>query len=116
MHPHAWLWEPLEADPTFVLGAMFGTKVIYLDGRLMLCFAAREEPWRGLLVCTERVHHPRLKAAFRSLAPHPILPKWLYLAESRDDFEDVAQELVRLAGTRDDRIGIEPKARGRKRA
>ena len=41
VHRYAWLWEPLEAEASFVLGSMFGTKVVYLDGRLALCFSAR---------------------------------------------------------------------------
>jgi hypothetical protein len=115
LHPHAWLWEPLEADPGFVLGAMFGTKVAYLDGRLVLCFAARSEPWRGVLVCTGREHHACLMAEFPSLLPHPILPKWMYLPETADDFEAAAQRLIVLVGRRDARIGIAPKPRKRKR-
>jgi hypothetical protein len=109
VHPYAWLWEPLESDPTFVLGAMFGTRVVYLAGRLVLCFAAREEPWRGVLVCVEREHHASLMAQFPSLSPHPILPKWLYLQEAGDGFERTAEKLVALAGERDPRIGIVPK-------
>jgi hypothetical protein len=115
VHPHAWLWEPLEADPSFVLGAMFGTKVAYLDGRLVLCFSASKEPWRGVLVCTERGHHAALAAQFPSLSPHPILGKWLYLPESADDFESVAQQLVALARERDPRIGVDAQARRRRR-
>ena len=110
VHPYAWIWEPLEADPTFVLGSMFGTKVVYIDSRLALCFAARTEPWRGVLVCTEREHHGPLRAEFPVLLPHPILPKWLYLPESQDDFERVAQQLVALVAVRDLRIGVAPKA------
>ena len=26
LHPLAWVWEPLEMDPSFVLRAMFGAK------------------------------------------------------------------------------------------
>lgn len=52
-HRHEWLWEPLEADATFVLRSMFGAKAAYLDGKLMLCFCVGEEPWRGVLVCTD---------------------------------------------------------------
>ncbi len=115
VHPHAWLWEPLEADPSFVLGAMFGTKVAYLDGRLVLCFSASKEPWRGVLVCTGRGHHAALAAQFPSLSPHPILGKWLYLPESADDFESVAQQLVALARERDPRIGVDAQARRRRR-
>jgi hypothetical protein len=116
VHPHAWIWEPLEEDPTFVLRSMFGTKAVYLDGRLVLCFAASDEPWRGVLVATERESHGPLVAEFPSLAPHAILPKWLYLPESADDFEKVAQRLVALAGNRDPRIGVIPKPRKGKRA
>src|SRR5687767_14428818 len=57
VHLYAWLWEPLETEPSFVLRPMFGAKAVYLGGRLVLCFSARTEPWRGLLVCTERQHH-----------------------------------------------------------
>jgi len=116
VHPHAWLWEPLEADASFMLAAMFGTKVVYLDGRLVLCFCAKEEPWRGMLVCTERENQPSLSAQFPTLAPHPILPKWLYLAESSDDFDRVAERLVALAGKRDPRIGVLPRPKKRKPA
>jgi hypothetical protein len=115
VHRHAWLWEPLESDASFVLGSMFGTKVVYLDGRLVLCFAARREPWRGLLVGTERGAHPSLLAEFASLRPHPVLPKWLYLPESADDFERAAARLVALAGERDPRIGIVPRPKKRRR-
>ena len=103
-HRHEWLWEALEADATFVLRSMFGAKAAYLDGKLMLCFCAGEEPWRGVLVCTDRVHHPALQAEFPALTPHQILPKWLYLPESADCFEPVATRLVNLARRRDPRL------------
>lgn len=115
VHRHAWLWEPLESDPSFVLGSMFGTKVAYLDGRLVLCFTARDEPWRGVLVCTERTHHEALMKEFPQLAPHPVLPKWLYLPESDGSFERVAQLLVTGARRRDPRIGIVPPTKKRRR-
>lgn len=110
-HRHEWLWEPLTDDPTFVLRSMFGAKAVYLDGKLMLCFCASEEPWRGLLVCTDRDRQPALLTAFPGLRPHPILPKWLYLPEAAASFETVAMHLVRLARQHDPRIGVMPKAR-----
>ncbi|QYM80209.1 hypothetical protein K0B96_06225 [Horticoccus luteus] len=108
VHPYAWLWEPLEREPTFVLRSMFGTKAVYLDGKMMLCFSAGEEPWRGLLACTDRTRHEALVAEFPSLAPHAILPKWLYLPESTDTFERTAAALVNLVRRRDPRLGIIP--------
>lgn len=108
VHRHAWLWEPLEGDPSFVLRAMFGAKAVYLDGKLMLCCCASEEPWCGLLVCTDRERHAALRTEFPALTPHPILPKWLYLPESAERFESTAAKLVSLARGRDPRLGIVP--------
>ena len=110
-HRHAWLWEPLEGDPTFVLRAMFGTKAVYLLGKIVFCFAAKSEPWRGVLICTDRVHHASLIRDFPILSPHPILPKWLYLAETEDNFESVAVRLVALVKRHDPRIGVTPKSK-----
>jgi hypothetical protein len=109
LHPHAWLWEPLSREPTFVVRSMFGAKAIYLDGRMVLCFCAGDEPWRGVLVCTDHSQHPALVAEFPALSPHSILPKWLYLPEAIDAFERIAQRLVSLVRGRDPRIGIAPK-------
>ncbi len=115
-HHHEWLWEPLETDATFVLRAMFGAKAAYLDGKLMLCFCAREEPWRGVLVATDRDRQTALRAEFPELTPHSILPKWLYLSESADNFESLATRLVVLARRRDPRLGVTPKPRKRRSA
>lgn len=114
-HRLAWLWEPLEADPTFVLRSMFGAKAVYLDGRLVLCFCAGQEPWRGVLVCTSREHHPALQAEFPALTPHPILPKWLYLPETDDAFERLGAALVGRARRRDPRLGVAPGKRPRQK-
>ena len=114
VHRFQWLWEPLHEDPTFILRSMFGARAAYLDGRLMLCFCANEEPWQGVLVCTEREHHTALQLEFPELSPHPILPKWLYLRESEEAFEKVAERLVALARRRDARLGIMPKPKRKK--
>lgn len=116
VHPYAWLWEPLEEEPSFVLRAMFGARAAYLGGNLALCFTAKSEPWRGVLVCTEQAHHAALMASLPELAPHPILPKWLYLPETAAGFERAAVQLVQLARRRDPRIGVIPQpAKTRKR-
>jgi len=116
VHPYAWLWEPLEPEPSFLLRPMFGTRAAYLDGRLVLCFTAGDEPWRGVLVCTEKAHHGSLMAEIPALAPHPVLPKWLYLADSFDGFDRRAEQLVALVKRRDPRIGVMPGERRRGRA
>jgi hypothetical protein len=111
VHPYAWLWEPLEPDTSFVLRQMFSAKAAYLGGKLVLCFTAKSEPWRGVLVCTDRPHHESLRAEFPVLSPHRILPKWLYLPESAESFENDAERIVRLVLKRDVRIGVLPKPR-----
>jgi len=114
-HPYAWLWEMLESEPSFELRTMFGAKAVYLGGKLQLCFMAKEEPWRGVLICTDKTHHPSLMKEFPVLRPHPVLPKWLYLPESDGAFESVAGRLVALARKRDDRLGVIAKPKRVKR-
>ena len=114
VHPHQWIWEPLEPDPTFVLRSMFGAKAAYLSGKIVLCFCASEEPWRGVLVCTDREHHAALASEIAGLITHPVLTKWLYLPERSDNFEPSAQRLVALVRQRDPRIGVLPRPRKRR--
>lgn len=116
LHPHAWIWEQLEEDPTFVLRSMFGTKAVYLEGKLFFCFADRREPWSGMLVATERRHHASLVAEIPALRAHPVLPKWLYLSQEADCFEREAPRLVRLAAGGDGRLGVTPQRRARRQA
>ena len=94
---------------------MFGTKAAYLEGKLVLCFSDGEEPWHGVLVATDRERQPSLIEEFPELSPHSVLPKWLYLPDSSDAFERVAERLVALARARDPRIGVIPQLRKRKR-
>ncbi len=115
MNHHLWLVEPLEADPAYLLKSMFGSKAVYLDGRMVLLLADKQEPWRGVLVPMERDQHAALIADMPSLSPHPVLPKWLYLPETTDSFETDAQWLVQQIKKRDPRIGIVPPASKKKR-
>lgn len=85
---------------------MFGAKAAYLHGRCQLIFFAKQDPWRGVLICTEREQQPSLIKEFPSLSPHPVVAKWLYLPEITDDFESTAQRLVMLVQRRDPRIGV----------
>lgn len=113
-HPHAWLWEPLENEAGFVLRSMFGTKAVYLDGKIVLCFSAGDEPWRGLLLPTDRAQHDALRAEFSALVVHPVLTKWLYLPEASAAFERTATALVQLVRRRDPRLGVVPPPKKRR--
>jgi len=115
-HPLQWVLEPLEGEPSFFQKHMFGCQAAYLFGRLVLVLAAKEEPWNGVLVCTSREFHSALIGEHPSLQPHSVLPKWLYLAQSTDGFEETAQQLVLQVLSNDPRIGVEPRAGKRKRS
>lgn len=102
-------------NPSYLDRPMFGGRAVHFGGRFVLFLAMKEEPWRGVLVPTERKHQPSLIAEFPSLAPHPVLPKWLYLPEATPTFEPDAQRLVDLAHALDPRIGVIPGTKTKKK-
>jgi len=107
-HPLLWLTEPLRDTPGFEDRAMFGGRAIYYDGRMVLYLTMKEEPWRGVLLPTERESQAALVTEFPALRPHAVLPKWLYLPETEASFERDAQRLVALIRALDPRIGVVP--------
>jgi hypothetical protein len=87
---------------------MFGSEACYLHGRLVLALTSgADEPWRGILVPTSKVHHRSLRQEFSGLQVHPVLRKWLYLPEVFDDFEETANSLIDRIVANDIRIGVE---------
>jgi hypothetical protein len=115
-HPLRWIVEPLEEEPSYLEKAMFGARGCYLHGRLVLVLAAREEPWKGLLVPTEKKYHSSLQEEIPGLRVHTILGKWLYISEEAEDFEDVAKGLIELITAEDPRVGVLPKPRQKAKA
>jgi hypothetical protein len=114
-HTLQWLLEPVEAEPFFFQKPMFGCQAVYMFGKLVLVLAAKAEPWNGLLVCTSHEFHSALIAQYPGLRPHPVLGKWLYLAQADDSFEEAAQQLVQQVMKKDPRIGVEPLVKRRRR-
>lgn len=110
---YQWIVEELETRSTFTAKAMMGCELIGLNGLQRLVLADKAEPWRGLLVCTNRDQHESLCREFKSLRPHPVLGKWLYLSAACDDFESTALALADLVLRADSRIGVESKPRKR---
>src|SRR3954467_3591098 len=115
-HPLQWLVEPLAAEPTFELKAWFGGRTVTLHGRHHLVLIVHDDPWPGGLVCPSHEYHPSLLAEFPALVPHPVLGKWLYLAEAVDTFERDARRLVQCVQQRDPRLGILPSPKKKRRA
>lgn len=116
VHPYFVLVEELAENPAFTHRAMFGGRACYYDQRIVLVLMAKEEPWRGVLVPTEREFQASLQRDLPALTSHPVLPKWLYLPERLDSFErDVAWLVARIRAL-DPRIGVVPEKKKRKTA
>lgn len=92
---------------------MFGAQACYLNDLLVLVLSDSEEPWRGVLVPCEREQHSAIQREFPALAPHPVLPKWLYLPEASTHFERDAEAIVIRIRRLDARFGIIPPAKRR---
>lgn len=112
-HRYGGLVDGLTSEPTLLVSTMFGFVTCYVHGRFMLALADKRPPWRGLLVPTDRAHHPALRALLPDLVVHPVLGKWLYLRDSSPSFEESAQRLVDLARADDPRLGVESAKFGR---
>ncbi|ABE35964.1 hypothetical protein DR64_8388 [Paraburkholderia xenovorans LB400] len=106
-----WIFDAFERDSTYLCKRMFGCDAAYIDGLLCLVAADRGEPWNGLLVCTSQERHAALIAEMPALRPHPVLGKWLYVAQDDPAFEVVVARMTALVLARDPRVGVEPKPR-----
>ena len=110
-----WLVEPLMDEPSYMDRPMFGCLGCYMHGRLVLLLCEGEEPWNGIMLPTFREHHASLRAEFVELQEHPVLGKWLYLLVTEDNFETVAGELMERIRMDDQRFGVPPSDKKRKR-
>ena len=114
-NPLLWVVESIIEEPSYIDRAWFGCRAIYLHGRLMLVLCSGEEPWNGLLIATEHEFHDSIKQEFGDVVQHPVLKKWLYLPEASEDFESFSSWIVEAIRTGDQRFGVEPKERKRKK-
>jgi len=114
-YPLRWVVESLMEEPSYLEKPMFGCLAVYMHGRLSLLMTSGEEPWNGLLIPTEHQFHDSIRQDFSNVVQHPVLKKWLYLPEASDDFETSAMEIVTIIRMNDQRFGVEPKERVKKR-
>jgi len=115
-HSLAWVTEPLQDLPSYFEKRMFGSLGVYVHGKLVLVLSDGEEPWNGLLVPTSHEHHASLIRQFPQLVIHPVLRKWLYAREDTQEFEETAAALVRAIQRQDERLGVLPQERKRRRS
>jgi len=113
--PYAGLVDVVASARELTLWRWFGCWAYYDDDRLVWVSADGREPWRGILVPTDRSRQPALRAALPALRVHPVLGKWLYLPARHREFEAVAERLADLIAAGDERIGIVPAPRAPRR-
>ena len=111
-----WIFDAFERDPTYIRKRMFGCDAAYIDGLLCLIAADRGGQWNGLLICTSHDRQAALIHDVPALRPHPVLGKWLYVAQDDPAFETVVEDITALVLARDPRVGVEPKPRRRKKS
>jgi len=115
-NPLQWVMDPLMEEPSFLQKSMFGCQACYLHGRLVLLLTSGAEPWNGLLIPTDHPFHESIQQDFITVVQHPVLKKWLYLPEASEDFESVASVIVETIKVNDQRFGVEPKERVKKKS
>lgn len=106
---------------------MFGGLAIYDDPQMLfiLCNDPLSNSWKGktfsyslwdgLLVATSREHHPALQKKMKSLLPHPILGKWLYLSRSSSSWAKDCRQLCKLALQKSELVGVVSKKKKKKK-
>jgi hypothetical protein len=114
-NPLLWVVDSIRDEPSYIDRAWFGCRAIYLHGRLMLVLCSGEEPWNGVLIATEKEFHRDIRQEFKTVVQHPVLKKWMYLPENSEDFETVVMDIVEAVRIGDERFGVEPKERTRRR-
>jgi len=115
-NPLQWVVEPLMDEPSYLEKPMFGCQACYLHGRLVLALVSGAEPWNGLLIPTDHQFHDAIRKDFKTVKQHPVLKKWLYLPEASEDFETVASDIVEAIRVNDQRFGVEPKERVKRKS
>jgi hypothetical protein len=117
-----WILEAFDGHPTFFTKRMFGGLAAYLFDRQMLVLVEPTKTgrwgWHGVLICTDHVHQPSIRAEFPALTPHDVLRKWLFVDSTHPDFELTMETVAKRMARNDPRFGVplrSAKPRGRRK-
>ncbi|MGZ3772218.1 MAG: TfoX/Sxy family DNA transformation protein [Pseudobdellovibrionaceae bacterium] len=114
-----WVEELLPLD--ILKKSMFGGNAYYRDQKLVLVLFEKSgnknfhgkrfkfELWNGCMFPVEKSLHGEVLALFPFLISHPVLPKWLYLPQDTEDFDDRVEILVRKIFAPKSIFGVIPK-------
>lgn len=122
---YLYLVEPLMDDPSYIAKRSFGGLFIYYEGKLALVLMDDSSteyrgknypfaPWDGVLIPTEKSYHQELLDQFPFLKTQPFLQKWLMIPNS-ENLEDYTNQIIDLLLRRDQRIGVYPKPKKKKK-
>ena len=89
-------WIEDQLPESFNRRAMFGG-FAYYDGPFLklILFEGSSDRWNGCMFPASIEHHAKLLKQFPFLVNHSVLPKWLYLSISDENFEDNAKKVIR---------------------
>ena len=108
-----WILDTFAGRKSFFTKRMFGGLAAYLHDRLMLVLVEPTKTgrwrWHGVLVGTDREHHPSIRADFPALAPHRVLGKWLYIDSTDNEFEVTMEAVAKRMAANDRRFGVVPR-------
>lgn len=113
-----WIEELLPAE--HFRKRMFGGFAYYIEDKLVLVIFESEgnkvyngqtydfEIWNGCMFPVEKDDQPTVLKDFPFLISHPVLPKWLYLPYETEDFDSLAQSLLKEIRRRNPQFGTIP--------
>jgi hypothetical protein len=88
-------------------------RFIFMEAYACSCIRRRTLGW--LSPPTEHQFYDAIVEEFIDVVQHSVLKKWLYLPEATEDFETVASDIVETVRMNDQRFGVEPEGRKRKK-
>jgi hypothetical protein len=103
--------------------SMFGGFGYYLNDKLILVIFEDEYTksykkikmdyalWNGCMFPVEREHHSVILNKFDFLINHPVLPKWLYLPQDSESFEENVRIVIQEVRRENSHFGVIPKAK-----
>lgn len=115
---HAFLIDylyPLEVR----VRPMFGNTSLYIGEKSYFATRHRADKTadNGIWIGTQLEHHESLKAQFPSLTNLNSfrIRKWLLLPETAEDFEETARQFCLLVIAEDERLGVTPKPKKKRK-
>ena len=106
---------------------MFGGFGYYLDDMMILAifegqsddrtYKEKSFPfalWLGCMFPAEKENHPAILERFHFLIQHPVLPKWFYLPLETENFESLAEDVLKELKKKSPLFGVVPQRKKKK--